>query len=510
MSIQTALKKQFSFSTQESLFLIFILVLAFILRLWGLGDVGFNTDEAVYAGQAATLAGYEKFIDHFSIYRSHPLLLQFFVSILFINFGLSDTIARIVPVMLGVLTIVLTYFIAKMLYDKRVAMLSALVITIIPYHIIVSRQVLLDMPLSFFFTLTLFFLVRYIKSSGSKGVYLLSLIGASSGLSFLSKEVGFFALIASIACLFFIKKFAYKNLVIVISSFLLVSSPFWIPIVTIEEAQQAALSYWKWQTSREPNHPETFYISIISNHAIGYVLSALCILSIIYALMTRNINKPAVFVLLIWIAVPLLIIQSLDIKGYHFLISLIPPFVLLGVSFLNNEWMKKVSYSRIVIIILIPLIFLSTGPVIDYLFQIPFAHIAGSGGEPYSREGAIWIKNNIPSDKILLTLDVRTANIIKFYANNEVFSLHASMNPAYTKIVNPDMAILSGRIDYIVYEAYLPEQYPYLKNEAEQLNELIKKYDAVRIHTEYETYVENGDKMIKPALMIFSLERNMQ
>ena len=499
------LKQHINLSKPEYLVLILIIISASFIRLWGLDDIGFNNDEAIYSGQAATLAGYEEFSKFFSIYRAHPLFLQFIISILFANFGISDTIARTVPAIFGIMTVIITYFIGKMLYDRKVAIAAAIVITIIPYHIIVSREVLIDVPLSFFFTLTLFFLARYMKNS--KGIHWLYLVGASSGLSFLSKEVGIFALISSIICLLFIKRLTFKSLVIVVSSFLLASSPYWIPILIFEEAQDALLSYWQWQTGREANQPDTFYLTLISKDALGYTLTVLCIVSIVSALTTKNIRRPAVFLLLIWIAVPLLIFQFLSIKGFHFMVSLIPAFTLLGTSFLSSDWMKKVPYYSIVIIIIIPLIFLSSGPILNYWFGIPFSDHVGSGGEPYAREGAIWIRDNIPIDATLLTMDTPMANIIKYYANNEVFSLHSNNNPAYTKIENPDLYILNGQINYLVYESYRAERSTYLKEEAEELNDLVTKYNAVPIHTEYKTLANNGKNMTKPAIIIYSLDR---
>ncbi len=499
------LKQQISLSKQEYLFLILIVFSASMIRLWDLADVGFNNDEAIYSGQAATLAGYDEFSKFFSIHRAHPLLLQFIISVLFANFGISDTIARIVPAMFGVITVILTYFIGKMLYDRKVALVAALVITIIPYHIIVSREVLIDVALSFFYTLTLFFLVCYMKNT--KGVHWLYFIGASSGLAFLSKEIGIFALISSVICLFFIKGLTSKNLVIVVSSFLLASSPYWIPILTIEEAQNAFLSYWQWQTGREANQPDNFYLTLLSKDALGYTLTVLCIASVVSALITKNIKRPAVFLLLIWIAVPLLIFQLLPIKGFHFMVSLIPAFTLLGVSFLFSDWMKKVPYYRIIPIIIIPLIFLSSGPVLAYWFGVPFPPIVGSGGEPYAREGAIWIRDNLSNEAVILTLDTPMANIIKYYANNEVFSLHSNKNPAYTKIENPDLSILNGQIDYLVYESYRVERSAYLKEEAEEMNDVRMKYNAVPIHTEYKTHIGNKGQNLTSALIIYSLDR---
>ena len=45
--------------------------------------MGYNTDEAVYSGQAAAIAGVNGLKDIFPIFRAHPLLFQFMLSILY-------------------------------------------------------------------------------------------------------------------------------------------------------------------------------------------------------------------------------------------------------------------------------------------------------------------------------------------------------------------------------------------------------------------------------------------
>ena len=485
-------------------FLIIIIVVAMTLRVWDLDNVGFNGDEAVYGGQAATLAGYQDFAKSFSIYRAHPLLLQFIVSLFFVTFGVTDTIGRIAPVIFGVLSVLIVYLIGKELYDKKVALTAALVVAVLPYHIIISRQVLLDVPLSFFSTLTLYFVIRHLKARGS--THWLYLIGASSGLTFLSKEVGIFALMASIIGLILTKRLSLMGLLIIGTSFLLATAPFWIPILTIKEAQQTALSYWQWQTSRDQNQPDTFYMSIIFREALGYFLTGLLVLSLFYLWRIRHIRNPKVIVLLTWIGVTLILFQFLPIKGFHFAQSLVPPFVLLGVWVTEGLWNTKIAHYRIIIMMLVPLILLSSGTSINYLFKIDTTPLAGSGGIPLVREGAVWIKNNIPDSGILLTLDAPTANIIKFYSNNEVFSLHSNRNPAYTEIVNPDLFILNGQINYLVSQPYMAENYPHLRDEVDQMNDLVIKYGGIPVHTVNETYYgKNGEILIRPAIIIYAL-----
>jgi len=503
LSLERSLTDRIKPSREELLILVFIFLFASTVRLWDLGYTGFNNDEAIYGGQAATLAGYKEFGEHFSIYRAHPLLLQFMISLLFGSIGISDNLARIIPALFGIFTILVTYLIAKILYERKVAIVAAIVLSILPYHIILSREVLLDVPLAFFSILTLFFMVLYLKSPKFHWVFL---GGASAGLTFLSKEIGIFALISSMVCLFLIKRFCVKNLVIIISSFLLASSPYWAPILIIQEARDAAISYWHWQVSRDANQPDSFYFTLLSQEALGYILAGLFVLSVVYAFKTKNIKTPAVFMLLVWITIPFITMQFVAVKGFAFVLPLVPCFVLLGVSFLFSKWMQKIPHCRIIVIAVVPLIFAFSGPTLHYLFEIPPIHLVGSAQEPYTREAAIWIKDTVPRDDVFLTLDTRTANVIKFYSNHNAFSLHANKNPAYTHINNSDLLVLNGKVDYLVYEVYLAEQLPYLKGEVKELNLLIIKYNAIPIHTEYQTYVDdNGKKLIKPAIIIYSL-----
>lgn len=504
MYLPNALKQKFGPTQKEFLFLILVTIGAIIPRVWDLGTAGFNNDEAIYAGQAATLAGYDEFQKHFSIFRAHPLLLQFINSLMIGMFGISDTILRIVPAIFGTCTIILTYIVGKMLYDRKVAMVSSIVVTILSYHILLSRQVLLDVPLSFFYTLTFLFLILHLKKPNS--IFWVYLLGLSAGLSFLSKEVGIFALISSIVSLFFIKTISVKNIIIIAFTFLLTTSPYWIPILTIPEANEAVIKYWNWQTSRDPNQSDAFYFDIISKEALGYVLTGLCVLSIIYSIKTKNILKPQVFLILIWITIPLTLFHFLAVKGFAFVLPTIPAFVLLGVSFLFSNWFKKMPSYKVFLVAIVPLIFVFSGPPLHHILQIPPINLVGSGEEPHAREGAIWIRDNLPGGAAFLTLDIRTANIIKYYSNNDAFSLHANQNPAYTKVENPDLAILQGEIDYLVYDVYLAERFGYLKEEKSEINELVIKYNATPIHTEYDSYLDkNGKNLIKPAIIIYSL-----
>src|SRR5215468_2843911 len=136
---------------------ILVLCLAAGLRIWQINQIGFNTDEAVYSGQAAAIAQVPGLKDIFPVFRAHPLLFQFVLALLF-NFGVSDLMARLLAVAVGVMTVYLVYRLGSLLYGDDAGIIAALIMAVMPYHVVVSRQVLLDGPLVLFTTLTLYLL----------------------------------------------------------------------------------------------------------------------------------------------------------------------------------------------------------------------------------------------------------------------------------------------------------------------------------------------------------------
>ncbi len=391
------------------------------------------------AVKSANLAGYHEFSEHFSIFRAHPLFFQFMVSLAFEVFDLIDTNARMISIIFAILTVYVTYLIGSNLFNKNVGLLSSFLLAILPYHIIVSRQAIVDVPYSFFFNLTLFFMIKYvaiirngqnnpgnlnlkneslrlskirdlsfskIRSLSFKDV-IHNKIGAqiwiyalavSSGLTFLSKEVGAIALISVLVYLRFRYKFGIINIIFVIGIFILTISPFLIVLTIREEASQNAFLYSQWQLSRPPNHPPSFYFDVLLS-SLGFVLSGLCILAIIYGVISKY-NRDTIILLLTWILIPFTFFQLWPTKGFYYMLPLIPAFVILGTSFLFTNLAKRIHITKKIIILIVVLIPLTTGAGILIFFPSgEHEYLAGSGGLPYAREAGQWIERTHPKDR---------------------------------------------------------------------------------------------------------------
>ena len=104
--------------------------LALFLRFWHLNTVGYNSDEAVYAGQARALAHDPHVVDLFPVFRAHPLLFQTILSIGY-RLGGGDLMGRSFAAAFGIGTVILVYLTGKLLYGRRAGLLAALVIALV-------------------------------------------------------------------------------------------------------------------------------------------------------------------------------------------------------------------------------------------------------------------------------------------------------------------------------------------------------------------------------------------
>lgn len=493
-------------SKQEIILILTILITAFIIRFYELGDLGFNNDEAIYSGQAASLANYSEYQNQFSIFRAHPLLLQFLISISFYFFGISEFTARIIPVLLGCGIIVISYFIAKYLYNRQTAILSSVILSLLPYHIIISKQVLVDVSMSFFLTLDLLLIILYYRRPN---ILLLYGIGITTGLCFLSKEIGIISFIISTLSIIIInRKIKIKNILVVTLPFIFVTSPYWVSFFTLEEARESVLAYIDWQSSRPANHDSLYYFDILFTDILGYVLSFLVVIAYLAIIFKkRNWNFRNFVIPFLWIILPLVFYQIISVKGYHFLFSLTPFLVIFGISILSNQWIKKLSRNYIILISIIPLILISNKYIIyEYFLLIPHNPVLGSESLSYMKDAALWIKENTSNDSTFLTLYTHMSNIIKFYAQRDSIAIQANNNPSYQKVENIDMLILGKKINYIVYEKIQINNGKFLENKALKLEDYVDKYDGIPVYIKYQNHsnIENTKTLSEPAIIVYA------
>ncbi len=437
-----------------------ILALATLVRLWHINKLGLNSDEAVYAGQGAAIANDAALEPFFPAFRAHPLLFQTFLSI-GDHLGILATFGRMLSAAVGVATVALTFRLGKLLYGRKAGLVAALFMALMPYHVVVTRQILLDGPMVLFATLSLYLLARFAVTQQPAWMYA---FGAAMGLTAMSKETSLVLLGAVYAFLALTPQMRVAPRVLLKSIAALVGVLLLFPLsLKLAGATETGGNYLAWQLFRRPNHDFTFYMAEVPKAiGLGVVIAAIAGLWLL-----RKRNSWRETLLIAWIAVPVVFFQLWPVKGFQYLLPIAPAVAVLAGRALahwgagRDRSVRTLLTDRRVAIAATALISVSllvaTMGRIDPAGSATF--LAGSGGVPGGREAGQWIEGNVPEGAQLLAVGPSMANILQFYGHRKAYGLSVSpnplnRNPSYQPISNPDQAIRSNDLQYLVWDSY--------------------------------------------------------
>jgi hypothetical protein len=476
-----------------------ILALAAGVRVWQLGSVGFNSDEAVYSGQAAAIADHSELEELFPIFRAHPLLFQTLLSVGF-RLELGEGFQRLAVAAMGVVTVYLVYELGRLLYGRGAGLLAALLMALMPYHVVVTRQVLLDGPMTLFATLTLLLLVRFVLSGRSAWLYA---AGGAMGLTFLSKETSVL-LLGAIFAFFALTpelRVRVRDLAVSAGVMALVVAPFPLSLMLAGRTETGE-NYLMWQLFRRPNHDWLFYPGTVTE-AIGPLLVVVVLASL--WLLRREASWRETF-LVCWIAVPVVFFQLWPVKGYQYLLPIAVPLALLGGRALSRyisaeRGLGLVAAAIVAVSLLIP----TLSRVAD---TTPDRFLAGSGGLPAGREAGEWIDANVPTGAAFMTIGPSMANLVQYYGHRKAYGLSVSpnplnRNPSYEPLPNPDRALRDNELQYVVWDAFSADRSAHFSR---QLLRYADRYNARVVHTErLPAATDDGKSAERPAIVVYEV-----
>lgn len=457
-------------------------LIAAVLRLVDLGRVGLNSDEAVYAGQAASLAGNPNFTDNFPVVRAHPLLFQLMASP-FYRHGIPDVPGRYVGAAFGIATVVLVFLVGHQLYGARAGALAALLLAVSPYHVIVTRQQMLDGPMTFFATAALA-CVAVMGRSG-RGRWLVA-AGGCLGIAALTKETAVILLPAVFAFLSLAPQFwrPIRHVVggAVLALALIVAYPV---LTTLSGGARGGQSYLVWQLTRGPNHSFGFYFTAVGA-SMGLLFVAVAVLGLV---VLRRSSSWRETLLVSWVAVPLLFFEVWPVKGFTYLLLVLPAIAVLAARVL--AWLigraprSTASRSAGVLATVVVVTSLAV-PAAGSVFAPRSSSLAGAGGTVGGREAGRWVADHVPEGARLMTIGPSMANLIQYYSGRPADGLSVSpspahRNPSYQPVVNPDAAVRYGDYQYLVWDAYSAQRSTHF---AAKQQALIRKYNGVVVHTQ--------------------------
>ena len=510
-----------------------ILGLAAAVRLLNLERFGFNSDEAVYSGQAAALAGHSDYAHLFGVFRAHPLLVHFIVSLVYRVTGVNDVAPRLVSVAFGLGLVAVGGAIGTVVRGRLIGLLTMLFIAISAYPVTVSRQILLDGPMAFFFALTLLFLALYVRQPRGRTLYAAA---CSAGLAFLSKETAILMVPAILVFFMLARDVPLKLRDLAVSSLIyaLTIAPFPLSLV-LTGGSKLAQEFFIWQVLRRPNHDYSFYLTVIPS--IGIPLVALAVIGLITALRRRK----GLDVLIVSLAVVVVaFFEAWPVKGFQYLIPLITPVALLAADGLvslsrwvahaldrfsvpyasASTWSRLALVGTCSVVLGVGSIGVVATPATAILGtdsdqtapaatpKAAFTFTAGTGGLEASRPVGKWIKENTLSDAHFLTVGPSFANIIQFYGGRRALALSVSpnplrRNPTYDPVENPDLSIKTNAIQYLVYDSYSAARTPFF---AHKLMQFVHKYNGILVYADYQPVQDGYGRTVQvPVVLIYEV-----
>jgi 4-amino-4-deoxy-L-arabinose transferase-like glycosyltransferase len=403
------------------------------------------------------------------------------------------------------------YRLGDLLYGQKTGVLAAIILALMPYHIIVSRQVLLDGPLVLCSTITLYMLARFAMTERSVWLYS---TGFGMGLTFLAKETGIILMAAIYAFLALSREIRVRIVDLVIATFcvVLMMVPFPASLL-LAGGTRSGKQYLVWQLFRRPNHTWDFYPATVPL-AMGILVIAAALLGL---WMLRSQSTWRERLLICWILVPVAFFQLWPTKGFQYLLPAAPAVAILaGRALAYWPMMKEIHFLRYRISEASMRVLLSV--IVCLSLVIPSwqviqpstsgTYIAGTGGVPGGREAGIWLRENLPQGAKLMTVGPSMANILQFYGHRKAYGLSVSpnplrRNPSYEPILNPDMQIRFGDLHYIVWDSFSAERSPFF---SEGLLKFVKKYHGQAIHTESVMVKSaDGSMVAKPVIVIYEV-----
>jgi hypothetical protein len=476
------------------------LVAGSILRLVDLGRVGLNSDEAVYAGQAASLAGNPHFTSLFPVIRAHPLVFQVMISPLYWH-ETSDIAGRYVSALFGIGTIALVYLLGRTLYGRQAGAIAALLLAVMPYHVAVSRQILLDGPMTFFATAALLCMAIFVQSDDRRW---LVLAGACVGLAALTKETAIILVGSAFVFLSLTSGLWRPVRYVIAAGSAAVGLALTYPLVTaMAGGSHSGTSYLTWQLTRRPNHSFTFYLTEVPL-AIGLVILVAAVLGVV---LRRRGQAWRQVLLVAWVAVPFLFFEIWPVKGFPYLVVATPPIAVLAASLLSQLiqgrrvgwWPRAGGAAAVAICVISALV-----PAISNVADPTSSGLAGAGGTPGGRQAGQWVATHVPTGAQLMTIGPSVANLLEFYSGHRSAGLSVSPNPAhrnpsYTAISNPSNALRSGTYQYVVWDAYSAQRTPTF---AAKTLDLVHRFDGRVVHVELASF---GGKPAQPVIVIYQV-----
>jgi Dolichyl-phosphate-mannose-protein mannosyltransferase len=482
-------------ATMHVLALCGILALAGGLRLWNIHVIGLRGDEAVYAGQAAVLAGDIGLKPYFVLLsrgNSNFLIYQGILALFYTLFGVNDALARVVSAGFSVATIAITYELGRTLFSKQLGLLAALLLSVSSYVLALGQLALLDTTLTFFFASALLCAAKWMRSSQNIWLYACA---ASVALAMQTKVVGVLPVPIIALCPLIVWAYPTLNRR-TLTSAVVVFALFLTPALAQIIQNQAIIVQFLSQSIRRVSTVSwDYYLTLIIGYE-GYVLPLIWLAGLLVALWRR---APGDKLALLWLLIVAAFHQLYPLKAFNYLLPLTPALALLGARAISALVATPLGRA-LPALVLAAVLGSSIGPIRSVMRGSDFAGL---------REAGQWLQANTPSDTGAMIMSRGSAQFaLSFYAQRPAYPfgrfwlstvlpggtiLHprppAEGTPTDWVRYWPARLIQNGTVRYLVYHTNNgddPPEEPLVQTSTERkFRELIEAYGGRLVHTVY-------------------------
>jgi hypothetical protein len=222
--------------------------------------------------------------------------------------------------------------------------------------------------------------------------------------------------------------------------------------------------------------------------------------------------------LLSWVVVPCVCFEIWAVKGFQYLLPIAVPVAVLAAMIVVSVPLPEVRWRAGFFVVttnafraLVALALVGSLATVSWARVQPAAagasFLAGTGGVPGGREAGLWLTRNAPAGARSLAVGPSMANILEFYSRREVLGLSVSpnpmhRNPVYDAVINPDLQIRQGQLQYLVWDSYSAARSKFF---AAHLLSLAAKYHGQIVHQEFTTVSTRNGQLRKPVITIYGV-----
>lgn len=352
------------------IFALIIFLFAFSFRAWDISGAGETTDEESYVPVGLQYVYNLRHLDfaygNWIANYEHPPVAKYIYGFVMYSLdptGLDYASARLASALIGALTCVLVYLFGREFIDERTGLLAAFILAFLPYFVAHNKVAGLETPSVFFYTLTIYFLVKALNTRDPGLYYRLSAVSCALLLSVRLNNVT----VVPLLILFYIihnkdqftgKKHIKLPVDLVVYPLLVAVLFFVLWPFLWNYPLESLSSLFNFHLSKGPI-TEIFMDNLIETNILSYyplyflgttpiVILFLLVLSLIKLVLEPK--KSSLLYVFLWFIVPFL--QSfftLHVDGIRYVLPVYPPLALLsavGLFYLVDCLADRLSYVR--------------------------------------------------------------------------------------------------------------------------------------------------------------------